>query len=260
MPAADKQNTRAKQVKKRPLVRAAPRDTKGTSDLKRGAPFQRSRTYYRAYEEAQRKNPVVKKAIKDVGTEFAAKRYTSAKVKRAQANIENVRRHGSDTVAKAGYRHYTKDLWEKTKGEYGGKRPAFTVSDMPKSMVAYVYNHENEVHYGRPLTRGYMDANGSPRRAEAKSVPLHEWAHTRQKDDPRKWVIEGGAEDKARRVSRKLGTKYTNSPSYLKYENRYRAIKGRKPLADKASRLQKLARKKHLTAKERRELAAGGFQ
>jgi hypothetical protein len=150
--------------------------------------------------------------------------------------LEKERRRGPDRIAIDAYLHYVDDLWERAKPFYGGAKPGARISDEERGdALAWVKSSDHDnVDYTRRLARDFMDdpagipgsvfeyvrplassrqahhasqaalrrnvkATKRHGRAQAKSVPLHEWAHVKQFrsgtfPDLEQWEYEGGAE------------------------------------------------------------------
>jgi hypothetical protein len=199
----------------------------------------RTRSYYNAYQAGFQENPKVKKAFEQ--GERGRNAGNKLLVLRATRTLERERRRGPDKLASDAYKHYTDRLWERARRYYpdSDKQPNTRVGyDGPKDAFAWTYKGKNTVYYSPKAIRQFMGPNKvgakpNPMRSHAKSVPLHEWAHTRQRepapprspeeDRARRAKREGGAEAVEQDLSKKLKIPYfANSKAYAKWAREMR--------------------------------------
>lgn len=141
-----------------------------------------------------------------------------------------------DTVSAAKYKAYAQRLWPKVRRHYGLPKGA----PMPQLKVLRELAGQIEfVTSDRPgevkVSQGAANANyapkGSKSRNYARSVLIHEWAHTRQKNAhnrrklPRA-LVEGGAEAFEQEIDKKLGLPGDTTPEYARFARQARK-KGR---------------------------------
>lgn len=193
----------------------------GPRQLERAQAYRTSRPYYRTYRQVWAGTPKVK------GTEAALQRAgppARKGDKRAQADYQHhlrlynrELRHGPDILSSEAYGKYAKGLW----GRAGKFYPH--PQDMPKTVVDYdpaqrkralawvMHDQPNVVHVSPETTRMFMGSKGL--RGPSETVPLHEWAHTRQPLNERSMAtLEGGAEAVDRLIARRLKLPYIKSP------------------------------------------------
>lgn len=230
MPAIGSGNKPASMgAKKKKTTRPAPVRQPGPisdAENRKVTRHKRTRSYYKAYEAGWQANPKVEKAYKATANPKTRKR--------GLRSLERERRRGPDKVAKPAYRYYVRHLWDRVKDEYPNPkdRPKIKLdSKMPSGLeIAYVRKGENVVHYGSPVFRGFMGPGTyegksapNPARGRAKTVPLHEWTHTRQSSFTNKAKTEGGAQANEKRLAKKLKMPYfKSSAEYERWAARMR--------------------------------------
>lgn len=206
----------------RPVRATPPADIKSNADRKRAADYRTSRPYYRTYRSVWHQTPKVQR------TEAALKATYVPGAKSSPERLHNLRvydrelRQGPDVLSSEAYQKYAKGLWGRA-GKYY-PRP----HDMPKTVVdydpaqrkhalAWVKNLNPEVvHVSPEITRMFMGPKEPGLRGPSETVPLHEWAHTRQPLGLKvsdQALTEGGAEAVDRLISKRLKLPYTPSPS-----------------------------------------------